>query len=322
MSNDVSDSELYYNRRSEDALRRDFPADAAIIDALYRWQMQIWNYGNGQIPILRVMNCAHRVAAHMLSGLYPYDDRNGYDYRIFRDMDNDRFLMSIVIVVLVAMLRCIEDSDRARTCINIITDDRPEDFYERLSLFNDYVNTSCKMRCREKDLLQDATELVERIAQLEAQQQQDKSTIQTLQKKIDMMENETKHIAYNVEQMTINMSGGTLVQHADLVQASGEVVIEKTAGGSNQPSAGASDAFFCRITDEARRNDKAKAVEEELRCACISAPKLIKAIRTNEALGYLSTNHLSSIELYNLLHEHFNLPFKSHNFAKYRSKRE
>ena len=188
MSEDISDSELYYNRRSEAALCRDFPADAPIIDALYRWQMQIWNYGNGQIPVLRVMNCAHRVAARMLSGLYEYDDRNGYDYRIFRDMDNDRFLMSIVIVVLVSMLRCIEDSDRARTCISIITDDRPEDFYERLSLFNDYMNASCKIRCREKDLLQDATELVERIAQLEAQQQQDISTIANLKTQIKHME--------------------------------------------------------------------------------------------------------------------------------------
>ena len=37
----------------------------------------------------------------------------------------------------------------------------------------------------------------------------------------------TVHIGYNVENMTINMSGGTLVQHADLVQASGEVIVEK-----------------------------------------------------------------------------------------------
>ena len=147
-----------------------------------------------------------------------------------------------------------------------------------------------------------------------------------LQNIIRTMEEEKKvtNIGYNVEQMTINMSGGTLVQHADLVQASGEVVVEKEAYPQPLPK-GKGDSeqdFFCRITDEARRNDKAKDVEEELRCACISAPKLIKAIRTNEALGYLSTKHLSSIELYNLLHEHFNLPFKPHNFAKYRSKRE
>jgi hypothetical protein len=36
----------------------------------------------------------------------------------------------------------------------------------------------------------------------------------------------TKNIGYNVEQMTINMSGGTLVQHADLVQASGDVRVD------------------------------------------------------------------------------------------------
>lgn len=46
-----------------------------------------------------------------------------------------------------------------------------------------------------------------------------------LQNIIHTMEEEKRvtNIGYNVEQMTINMSGGTLVQHADLVQASGEV---------------------------------------------------------------------------------------------------
>ena len=51
--------------------------------------------------------------------------------------------------------------------------------------------------------------------------------LSTLQKQIQSMEQQsTKHIGYNVEQMTINMSGGTLVQHADLVQTSGEVLVE------------------------------------------------------------------------------------------------
>ena len=78
--------------------------------------------------------------------------------------------------------------------------------------------------------------------------------------------------------------------------------------------------FFCRITNEAYEKDRAKAVEDELRRACISAPKLIAAIRTNEALGYLDTQNLSSAELYKLLDEHFHLPFQQHNFTKYRSK--
>lgn len=52
----------------------------------------------------------------------------------------------------------------------------------------------------------------------------------------------------------------------------------------------------------------------------MSAPKLIKAIRTNEALGYLDTKNLSSTELYNLLNEHYELPFKYRQFAQERNK--
>lgn len=79
-------------------------------------------------------------------------------------------------------------------------------------------------------------------------------------------------------------------------------------------------SFFSRITQEAYEKGKAKAVEEELRRACISAPKLIAAIRTNEALGYLDSQNLSSKELYDLLNEHYALPFTCHNFTVYRSK--
>lgn len=81
-----------------------------------------------------------------------------------------------------------------------------------------------------------------------------------------------------------------------------------------------SRSFFCRITKAAYDAGKAPVVEDELRSACVSAPKLVKAIRTNEALGYLDTQNLSSVELYNLLNEHFGLTFKLRNFDTYRSK--
>ena len=57
-----------------------------------------------------------------------------------------------------------------------------------------------------------------------------------LKEQITTMKKECTHIGYNVENMTINMSGGTLVQHADLVQASGEVIVEKPSEVTNQPS--------------------------------------------------------------------------------------
>ena len=79
-------------------------------------------------------------------------------------------------------------------------------------------------------------------------------------------------------------------------------------------------SFFCRITESAYAEGRAQTVEEELRQACIQAPKLIQVIRTNEALGYLDTQNLSSKDLYELLNEHFHLPFGQHNFTVYRSK--
>ena len=79
------------------------------------------------------------------------------------------------------------------------------------------------------------------------------------------------------------------------------------------------NALFCRITKAAYDKGLAQAVEDELRCASVSAPKLVRSIRTNEALGYLDTQSLTSRDLFNLLNEHFGLPFKERCFMNYRS---
>ena len=81
-----------------------------------------------------------------------------------------------------------------------------------------------------------------------------------------------------------------------------------------------SEHFFSRITPAAHAAGAAASVEAELRSASVSAPKLVKVIRTNERLGYLDTQNLSSTTLYELLNEHFNLPFKPRNFRYYRNK--
>ena len=77
--------------------------------------------------------------------------------------------------------------------------------------------------------------------------------------------------------------------------------------------------LFCRITKAAYDKGVAQQVEDDLRSASVSAPKLVKALNVNDALGYTDTKNLSSTELYNLLDEHYGLSFKPRNFAKYRS---
>ena len=83
---------------------------------------------------------------------------------------------------------------------------------------------------------------------------------------------------------------------------------------------GISPSLFCRITQHAYDHGAAPQVEQELRSASVSAPKLIRVIRTNETLGYLDTRNLSSAALFDLLNEHFKLPFKLRCFRNYRSK--
>lgn len=74
------------------------------------------------------------------------------------------------------------------------------------------------------------------------------------------------------------------------------------------------------ITKAAHDAGKAQDVDSELRSASTSAPKLVKAITTNEALGYVDTKNMTSEDLYNLLNEYYNLPFKARCFRYYRSK--
>ena len=73
--------------------------------------------------------------------------------------------------------------------------------------------------------------------------------------------------------------------------------------------------FFCRITQHAIDSGHAQEVEDALRSAAVSAPKLVKAIKTNEALGYLDTQNLTSQALYDMLNEHFGLKFGVRNFT-------
>lgn len=86
---------------------------------------------------------------------------------------------------------------------------------------------------------------------------------------------------------------------------------------SNEPKT-EKPSLFSRITPQAYAEGRAQSVEDELRLASIHAPSLIKAIRTNEALGYLDSKNLQTTILFDLLNAHFHLPYKYGNFAKYR----
>ena len=92
-------------------------------------------------------------------------------------------------------------------------------------------------------------------------------------------------------------------------------------GGLSTSPDVSSEHFFSRITPSAHASGAAPSLEAELRSvAQASAKKLMETIRFYEHLDYLDTKNLTTEQLYNLLNEHFNLPFKPRNFRYYRNK--
>lgn len=80
---------------------------------------------------------------------------------------------------------------------------------------------------------------------------------------------------------------------------------------------------FEYITDLCRKEGKTESVEAELRAASKgTAVAMWKIIRTNEALGYLSTKDVSASKIYKALKAYFGeLPYNERNFRDARNKR-
>lgn len=304
--------DYYRDRFSEDELCRDFPGDELFIRGLNTMQVYMWNNGVSiDIPVVRVMNTAHFLAAYMFSTTCSGDQLE-YDALADMSLGRDKQLFRISIIVLAAMLKRTEGF-RAKQCRNVLLENRDPDFDEGVTLYDRFLR-SAEERFAEEDFLIDTQRQIQRLIaqneQLAAENRELKIQYRFMQNQqniqyIGTQNNNCTQIAaqYN---FTYVMSAPTAATNENQAQ---KATVETPASD-----------VFCRITREARENGKAKAVEEELRRACISAPKLVAAIRTNEALGYLDTQNLSSKDLYDLLNEHFALPFTCHNFTVYRSR--
>ena len=62
----IPHSTYYRDRASEYELCNDFPGDVILIDGLHAMQLHLWsNNVQVDIPVVRVMNAAHFLAAYM-----------------------------------------------------------------------------------------------------------------------------------------------------------------------------------------------------------------------------------------------------------------
>ena len=303
----------YHDRLTEWDLCHDFPADEIFIDGLHAMQSHFCtNNVPIDIPIVRVMNAAHFMLAYAFSNECSGDQAE-YDVLAYGSVGHDKQVMLVTLIVLAAMLKRTEGL-RARMCHNMLLEDRSEDFYDGVSLYDQFLR-SAEKHFAEEDFLLDTHQQIlrqqEEITRLTSENIQLKYTITT-------MENQQNNQYNNYG--TINKIGTQNNYYYTIAQPPQQSASCPSSSGAPQDIAEKENSLFCRITQAAYDKGVAQQVENELQSAAVSAPKLVKVIRTNEALGYLDTQNINSTDLYELLNDHFQLEFKVRTFQLARSK--
>ena len=216
----------------------------------YRICMDICDEQGGiNFRLIRCLEEADRLCEEIVLNPWELEGIEEYYHKMERRLDSCQISLSCAFVTVCVTLNCM--TNLPEPVYQLAHDLRGLIIGEGNNLYNNLQQSACRKDIRMSgfmygDISPIPKEVLE-LAELKDSNAQLTKEVIYYKQKIHTMEEEkkVKNIGYNVEQMTINMSGGTLVQHADLVQASGEVVVEKTAGGSHQCLEGSGQTTIC-----------------------------------------------------------------------------
>lgn len=178
-------SEYYRDRWSENDLCNDFPGDEVLIDGLHAMQHHFYNNGVYlDIPVVRVMNTAHFLAAYIFATTCS-GDQTEYDALADMSLGRDKQMFRVTMIVLAAMLKRTEGF-KARQCRNLILDNRDPDFEEGVTLYDRFLR-SAEQRFAEEDFLIDTQTQIQKLTaaneQLTEENRELKNTITTMAQK-------------------------------------------------------------------------------------------------------------------------------------------
>ena len=157
----INHDEYYRDRLTERDLCYDFPGDEILIDGLHALQTHFWMHNVPvDIPVVRVMNTAHYLAAYMFATTCS-GDQTEYDVLAYASIGHDKKLMVVAMIVLAAMLARTEGF-RARQCRNLILDNRDPDFDEGVTLYDRFLR-SAEKRFAEEDFLIDTQMQIQKL---------------------------------------------------------------------------------------------------------------------------------------------------------------
>ena len=181
----ITHEPYYRDRLSVRDLCHDFPGDEIFIDGLHAMQSHFCtNNVPIDIPVVRVMNAAHFLAAYMFSTTCS-GDQGEYDALTYGSVGHDKKVMLVTLIVLAAMLKRT-DGFRARQCRNMLLENRPEDFHEGVSLYDQFLRSAEKHFAEEDFLLDTHARILrqqEEITRLTSENIQLKYTITTMEEK-------------------------------------------------------------------------------------------------------------------------------------------
>ena len=204
----INHEEYYHDRLTERDLCFDFPGDEILIDGLHAMQSHFWhNNVPVDIPVVRVMNAAHFLAAYMFATTCS-GDQTEYDTLAYGSIGHDKKLVFVTMMVLAAMLSRTEGF-RARNCRNLIIAGRGADFEEGLTLYERFLHSAEKQFSEEDFLIDTHTQ----IQKLIAENEQLKQEKQQLEIKYRIMENKYAQINIGTQNNNCTQIGTQIINN-------------------------------------------------------------------------------------------------------------
>lgn len=303
----IEHGDYYRDRWSEEELRSDFPGDEILIEGLHAMQVHFYhNNVSIEIPVVKVMNAAHYLAAYMFHTVCS-GDRLEYDTLAYCSVGHDKNLMAIAMVVLVAMLRRTEGF-RANQCRNLILEDRNEDFYEGVTLYERFLD-SAEERFAEEDFLIDLPAVMEQMKEKDEIIYQQAHQIQQLQYTITTMEEKNTHI--NIYQAPVYQGCSFTDSHDTINNYAVPTSREEV------PTAPKTSPLF---TQKARTEGKEAEIIDALQRSFAGrsdkARALVAEIFYWQQKGYIDP-HFNAKIMYDELAQIITIPFQYSGFRKY-----
>ncbi len=248
-------SDYFHDRHSEEELCQDFPADKIFIRGLHAMQAHFDNNGvYVEIPVVRVMNTAHYIAAYMFATTCSGDQME-YEVLAYDSFGCDKKLVPLTMIVLAAMLQRTEGF-RARQCRNLILDNRDPDFEEGVTLYDRFLR-SAEEHFAEEDFLIDTHTLMQRNQQLEYENRQLITENKELKIKYQNMEEKYQQINIGTQN---NYTGCTINNYFGT--STSTIPTEQTASDDVPSEQKSSESFI--FTKKAKKEGKIDLIIEAL----------------------------------------------------------